>query len=148
MIKTTPCKPHPGSQRSPCAIANGLDLLGDRWTLLIIRDLMFTNRNEFGHLLNAGEGISTNILTERLDRLQRCEVIEKLPHPSHGRKSTYRLTDRGLALAPVLIEFALWSREALDGALIPTPILDMMLKDRNTMLKKIARREPLVTLEL
>jgi len=134
--------------RSSCAIANGLEILGDRWTMLIIRDLMFTNRNEFGHLLHSGEGISTNILSERLDRLQCWGVIEKLPHPTHGKKFVYELTDKGAGLASVLIEFALWSEESIEGAFIPPSIKEMMLKDRENLLQKINAREPIIYLEL
>lgn len=136
------------SSRSPCAIANGLEVLGDRWTLLIIRDLMFTNRNEFGHLLHSGEGISTNILSDRLQRLQCWGIVEKLPHPEHGRKFIYRLTDRGRALAPVLIEFALWAKQSIAGANIPEPVLTKIKKDRAGLLAMIHRGEPVVKLDL
>lgn len=139
---------HDQQPRSPCAIACGLELLGDRWTLLIIRDLMFTNRNEFGHLLNAGEGISTNILSDRLDKLQCHGIVNKHTHPSHGKKFIYELTDRGLDLAPVLIELSLWSSKVIDEAFIPKPIQQLMMRDRKTLLKKIRAREPLVTLDL
>lgn len=134
--------------RSPCAIANALDILGDRWTLLIIRDLMFTNRREFGHFLNAGEGISTNILTERLGRLQCNNIVSKQPNPGHGRKFVYELTDAGLKLAPAVLEFALWGRENIEGAFVPPSILGLITEDRQALLDKVYRREPLVELEL
>jgi len=134
--------------RSKCAIANGLEILGDRWTLLIIRDLLFTNRNEFGHLLKSGEGISTNILTERLERLQCYGVIEKLPHPNHGRKFIYQLTDKGRGLAPVLIEFANWSKEALAGAFIPPPLDEMIQKDKKGLIQRVKKGETLFHLDL
>lgn len=140
---TMPC-----SARSDCAIANGLEVLGDRWTLLIIRDLMFTNRNEFGHLVNSNEGISTNILTERLKRLQQFGVIEKQTHPSHGKKFIYRLTERGLALAPVIIELAIWSFQTIEGTFIPDEIKQLMLTDRNLVYQKVNAREPLIMLDL
>ncbi|WP_448546564.1 winged helix-turn-helix transcriptional regulator [Thalassotalea fusca] len=136
------------TSRSPCAIANGLEILGDKWTLLIIRDLMFTNRNEFGHLLQSSEGISTNILTERLHRLQKYHVIEKLPHPSHGKKSVYRLTEHGIALFPVLIEFMLWAKRVIDGCFIPEDIYQLMQNDRDSLFEKVKNRQPLVVLPL
>ena len=135
-------------QRSSCAIANGLDILGDRWSLLIIRDLMFTNRREFSHFAQSGEGISTNILSDRLDRLQRHGVISKNPHPSHGKKFIYELTDAGLELAPVLIELALWSYRNIDGAFVPQPVLDKFKQGRDQLLDSIRRRETLVALDL
>ncbi len=134
--------------RSACALANGLELVGDRWTLLIIRDLMFSNRNEFGHLLKAGEGISTNILTERLERLQQYNVIKKLPHPTHGKKFIYELTEQGLALAPVLIEMVLWSHNNLADTFIPPSIHQMILDDREALYEKVRSREPLFILDL
>ena len=138
----------PADMRSPCALANGLEILGDRWTLLVIRDLMFTNRREFGHFLNAGEGISTNILTERLERLQQSGVISKKPHPGHGKKFIYELTERGINLAPVLIELALWAYDNIEGTFIPPVARSMMLNNRELLLEKIRSREPLVELNL
>lgn len=140
--------PVPESSRSNCALANGLDILGDKWTMLIIRDLMLTNRNEFGHFLNANEGISTNILTERLNRLQQFDVIEKLSHPSHGRKFIYQLTDKGMALAPVLIELALWSHSVIEKTFIPDEIYQLMVNNREIIYQKVQAREPLVILDL
>lgn len=134
--------------RSACALANGLELIGDRWTMLIIRDLMFTNKNEFGHLLSSGEGISTNILTERLSRLQAYNVLDKLPHPSHGKKSIYQLTEQGLGLAPVLIELTLWSYSAISETFIPPVILDMMVNDREALYEKVRNREPIFSFDL
>ncbi len=134
--------------RSQCPIANGLEILGDRWTLLIIRDLMFTNRREFGHFLKAGEGISTNILTDRLDKLQYFGIINKKQHPEHGKKFIYDLTGQGLKLAPTLIELTLWSNEAVENTFAPPKILEMMYNDRQNLISLINKRECLVVLDL
>lgn len=134
--------------RSRCPMANGLDILGDRWTLLVIRDLMFTNRREFSHFLNSGEGISTNILTERLERLQCSGIISKQPHPEHGKKFIYQLTERGLGLAPMMVEFTLWACDNIDGIFMPPEIYQLMKKNRAALLEKIQRRETLLKLEL
>lgn len=130
--------------RSPCPIANALELLGDRWSMLIIRDLLFTDRREFGQFLAAGEGISTNILSDRLERLLCAGIISKAAHPSHGKKFLYDLTERGLSLAPTIIEFGLWADDNIDGARLPTLIKNMMIHEREQLLDKIARREPLL----
>lgn len=135
-------------KRSGCAIANALEILGDRWTLVIIRDLMFTNRNEFGHFLASGEGISTNILTERLKRLQRYGVISKEPHPEHGKKYCYSLTEKGLKLAPTLIELSLWSIDAINGTKVPQVLFDLMENDREKLLRMLEARETIVTIDL
>ena len=134
--------------RSQCAIANGLEVLGDKWTLLIIRDLMFTNRREFGHFLKSGEGIATNILSDRLDKLQCFGIINKQPHPNHGKKFIYDLTEQGLKLAPILIELTLWSFETVEHAFIPPKILEMMRNDRQKLVSLINKRECLVVLDL
>ena len=134
--------------RSQCAIANGLEILGDRWTLLIIRDLMFTNRREFGHFMQAGEGISTNILSDRLQRLQCHGVITKEDHPEHGRKFIYQLTDKGLKLAPMVIELTLWGNETIEDTFVPPPILKMMKTDREKLIGLINSKVYLVEVDL
>lgn len=141
-------KPCSHNSRSVCALANGLELLGDKWTLLIIRDLMFTNRNEFGHFLHSGEGISTNILTERLERLQQYQIVEKLPHPSHGKKSIYQLTEQGIELFPALIELILWSFNHISDTFIPPSIHKEIVNNRAALFAKVKKGEALVVLDL
>jgi DNA-binding HxlR family transcriptional regulator len=95
-------------RRSDCPIAGGLDLLGDRWSLLIVRDMMFRGFREYGQFLAAPEGISTNILAERLERLMCAGVIVRADHPTDGKKYVYRLTAKGVDLIPLMIELAVW----------------------------------------
>ena len=121
-------------------------MLGDRWSLLIIRDVMFFNLREFGLLQRSGEGIATNVLADRLTRLESKGILRKDPHPTHGRKFVYSLTESGIALAPMLVELALWSRQYMDNATIPGPIYEMMVHDREGMLRKIRNGEPLLDL--
>lgn len=109
---------------------------------------MFTNRQEFGHFLQAGEGISTNILAERLERLQCYGLVSKQPHPNHGKKFTYSLTDEGIKLAPTIMEFTLWASQAIDNTFVPPHILTMIKNDRVGLLKQIKKRIPLIELEL
>ena len=135
-------------KRSVCALANGLEILGDRWSLLIIRDLMLTNRREFGHFLDSDEGISTNILSDRLERLVSSGILTKKPHPNHGKKFVYELTDLGVALAPAMIELILWSLKAIDGTRIPGRAWDLLRNDREKLLTMIAARQPLYELDL
>lgn len=136
------------NMRSQCPVANGLDILGDRWTLLIIRDLMFTNRREFGHFLMSGEGISTNILTDRLDKLRCFGIINKQPHPEHGKKFIYDLTEQGLKLAPTIIELTLWSLDTVKNASVPPKILEMMRNDKEKLVSLINMRVCLVKVDL
>jgi DNA-binding HxlR family transcriptional regulator len=88
-------------RRSPCPVACGLDVFGDRWTLLVVRDLMF-GAERFKDLVGAPEGIPTNILTDRLKRLVRAEMVVQVEAADGTRHSAYRLTDKGEALRPVL----------------------------------------------
>jgi len=105
------------SGRSSCPIANGLDLLGDRWTLLIIRDLMFSSRRRFGELLGAPEGITTNILADRLKRLESAGIVAKKPYQDRPVRHEYSLTDRGMDLFDVLRALIIWGGRHADGSI-------------------------------
>lgn len=88
-------------RRSPCPVACTLDILGDRWSLLLVRDL-YLGRSRFKELAAAPEGIATNLLTERLRRLTDHGIVEKIASPDGSKHPAYRLTAKGKALAPVL----------------------------------------------
>lgn len=94
--------------RSGCPIANALDILGDRWTLLVIRDLMFLKKHEYHEFLSGPEKIATNILSDRLKRLLCLEVIQYKPHPDHKTKKLYYLTKKGKDLLPILVDLIFW----------------------------------------
>lgn len=81
--------------RSACPISLALELLGDPWTLLVVRDLMFRGRHTFADLLAGGEGIASNILTDRLVRLERAGMVTKSASPTDARRYDYRLTEKG-----------------------------------------------------
>ncbi len=98
----------PSECRSCCPIANALDILGDRWSLLVIRDMMMFNKHEFGEFIKGPERIATNILTDRLNCLQDCRIIASRRHPTHKNKKIYYLTQKGKDLLPVLVELILW----------------------------------------
>ena len=100
--------------RSLCPVACSLDILGDRWTLLVIRDL-FAGKSRFGEFLASPERIPTNILAERLKRLERAGLIVSTPYSQHPPRFDYRLTERGRALAPVVDAIALWGLEQFPG---------------------------------
>jgi DNA-binding HxlR family transcriptional regulator len=95
------------TRRSPCPVACTLDLMGDRWTLLVIRDL-FLGRARFRDFTASPEGIPTNILTDRLERLLQHKIIEQIPAEDGTKRLAYRLTDKGKALAPVLRAMRDW----------------------------------------
>ena len=89
------------SRRSPCPVACSLDIFGDRWTLLLIRDL-FLGRARFKEFLAAPEGIPTNVLADRLERLRAHGLIEQMPAADGTKRLAYRLTNKGKALGPVV----------------------------------------------
>ena len=97
------------SRRSGCPISIALERFGDPWSLLIVRDAMFKGLRTFNQFQQAGEGIASNILSDRLDRLGRSGILSKEPDPDDGRRFVYRLTAKGMALAPMLVELVLWS---------------------------------------
>src|SRR5690348_4781940 len=98
----------PGAERrSPCPVACSLDIMGDRWTLLVIRDLML-GRTRFRDFAASPEGIPTNILTDRLERLQHHGIIEQIPAHDGTKRWAYRLTEKGRALGPVLKAMRDW----------------------------------------
>lgn len=95
-------------KRSDCPISCTLDVFGDKWSFLIIRDLLFAKECTYGDFLKSAEGIATNILAARLVTLEENKVIQKLEHPSSKAKVLYKLTRKGIDLLPVLIEIHLW----------------------------------------
>src|SRR3989338_5583847 len=95
-------------QRSICPITNTLDLIGDKWTLLIIRDMIFLKKKSFNEFLESPEGIATNILTDRLKRLEECGLVEKRPYTKTPVRYQYTLTRRGEDLRPVIMEMVRW----------------------------------------
>lgn len=91
----------PAARRSPCPVACALDIFGDRWTLLVIRDLAL-GKSRFKDFLASPEGIPTNILTDRLKRLMEHRVLEQVSDSEGSRHLAYQLTDKGGALLPIL----------------------------------------------
>lgn len=98
-------------KRSDCPLSCSLDIFGDKWSLLIIRDLMFNKKCTYGDFLKSEEGIATNILASRLQALEENKIIEKSDHPESKAKNLYRLTQKGIDLLPILIEIQLWAEK-------------------------------------
>ena len=97
--------------RSECPISTALDIFGDKWSLLIIRDMMFKGKNTYGDFLTGGEGIATNTLADRLVMLECADIISRQKHPESKAKILYKLTPKGIALIPVLVEIIAWSEK-------------------------------------
>ena len=118
MTKTAKSKaPEKSSQtpRSPCPVACCLDIVGDRWTLLIVRDL-YLGRSRFRDLVDAPEGIPTNILSDRLARLMDSNLVQQVPAEDGTKRLGYKLTEKGRALGPILAAMRDWGLKWVKGA--------------------------------
>jgi DNA-binding HxlR family transcriptional regulator len=104
-----------GPRRSSCPINATLEVLGDRWSLLIVRDLMFAGFRSYKEFLSSDEGIATNVLAERLDQLEASGIVTRRRDPTDGRRLVYRLTSKGIDLAPVLLELSSWGAKHEGG---------------------------------
>lgn len=103
--------------RSECVINQTVELLGDQWTLLVLRDILFVNRRHFRELLTQSmEGIASNILADRLRRLVQQGIITRSGDATHKQKAIYSLTEKGIALIPLLLEMAAWGHKYLPGS--------------------------------
>src|SRR6267142_5976330 len=125
-------------RRSGCPLNASVEMLGDRWSLLIIRDMMLLGYRTFKEFLNSHERIATNILADRLKRLEKYSIISAAPDPSDGRKMIYSLTPKGLGLAPVLTEMVLWAAEFEDTG--NQALVRLMRKDKAHFLTEIRKR--------
>lgn len=125
--------------RSGCPVSTALDLLGDRWSLLIVRDMMVRGYRTFREFQNAGEGIATNILADRLQKLEDGGILGREPAQKDGRSSHYRLTGKGIALAPALLELLIWGarHEETDA---PCAAIEQMEQNRAAVLAETHRR--------
>jgi DNA-binding HxlR family transcriptional regulator len=100
-----------GAHRSGCPINLTLEMLGDRWSLIVIRDLMFGNRRHYRQLLNQSEeGIASNVLADRLKRLLAAGLISRRDDPTHKQKAIYSLTEPAIQLVPLLAHMGAWGR--------------------------------------
>jgi DNA-binding HxlR family transcriptional regulator len=126
-------------KRSDCPVSTSLDIWGDKWSLLIIRDLMFAKECTYGDFLKAPEGIATNILASRLEVLEENRMIEKLDHPESRAKVLYRLTRKGIDLLPIMIEINLWAEKYFPIPAERKEMLKEVKKDKAAFIKSKTR---------
>lgn len=125
--------------RSGCPVSVSLEILGDRWSLLIIRDMMVRAYRTFKQFHESGEGIATNVLADRLRRLQKAGIIVAEAEESDGRRLNYWLTEKGIDLAPVLLDMLLWAaRHEKTGA--PDEVMAYMEQNREQVLAETRRK--------
>jgi DNA-binding HxlR family transcriptional regulator len=128
-----------GKQRSGCPVSIALETFGDRWSLLIIRDLMVRGFHTFKDFLESGEGIATNILSDRLKKLEAAGIVQAEPEESDARRLNYRLTEKGIDLAPVMLDLLLWSAKHEQTGM-PCSKVEEMARNREWMLAEVRRR--------
>jgi len=125
-------------RRSECPLNASVEMLGDRWSLLIIRDMMLRGFQSYKEFMDCYEGIATNILADRLRKLAACGIIATEPDPSDGRKVVYSLTRKGIDLAPVLTEMVLWAAAHEDTG--NQALVRQMREDKEKFLSGVRQR--------
>jgi DNA-binding HxlR family transcriptional regulator len=130
-------KPGP-ARRSGCPLNASIEMLGDRWSLLIIRDMMLRGSRTFKEFLESYERIATNILADRLRKLIAYGIITTEPDPTDGRKQIYRLTEKGIALAPVMTEMVLWAADHEETG--NQALIQLLREDKEKFLKGVRQR--------
>jgi DNA-binding HxlR family transcriptional regulator len=119
-----------GSRRSDCPISSALDLLGDRWSLLVMRDVLLRGMSHYRDFLASEEGIATNILADRLSRLEAAGLLEKTADDPRSGRQAYHATEKGRDLIPLLLEMVLWSAGHDPGVEVPGALITELKKDR------------------
>jgi DNA-binding HxlR family transcriptional regulator len=122
--------------RSDCAISLALDIFGDKWALLIIRDLLFHDKHTYGDFLKSNEKIATNILADKLAFLEANGILIKQPHPESKAKNLYTLTPKGLDLLPILLEIIVWSDKYFEISARGKALAQEVRQDRTNIIEK------------
>jgi DNA-binding HxlR family transcriptional regulator len=127
-------------RRSDCPISFALDIFGDRWSLLIIRDLMFKNKKTYGEFLKSEEKIATNILADRLSMLECAGLIKGTVDKDKKSRYNYELTDKGIDLVPVLLEIVMWSATHDSDTAAPKEFVNRIRNDKENFAKEIVQQ--------
>lgn len=125
--------------RSHCPINYALEAIGDRWALLILRDIVFRGKRSYGEFLKSEEGFSTNILASRLNHLVEAGILQREGHQTDGRKDVYSLTEKGLDIIPLLFEMVLWSAkyDSQSEANRIIRLVELIRKDNRIISRKV-----------
>ncbi len=123
-----------------CPVAFALDTFGDRWTLLIIRDMVIRGSKTYGEFLSSSEGIATNVLADRLRRLEDEGIVTKSPAPGNRRSLHYALTEKGIDLLPVVFEMVRWSAKYDQNTKIQKAIVKRIETNRDAFVDEIRER--------
>ena len=130
--------------KSKCPVNQALEVFGDRWTLLIIRDLMFNGKKSFREFLSSEEKIATNILTVRLEMLEKEGIVSKKKDVNHKQKIIYSLTEKGIDFLPILVEIGCWAvkykpvtaKQKREAKKLKSEVNTMLIEMKHGILKK------------
>ncbi len=123
-------------KRSPCPVNFALETFGDVWSLLIVRDIINSHKSTYGEFLDSDENISTNILADRLVRLEEVGVLKKTKDKKDKRKDRYTLTQKGIDLYPIILEMMLWGAKYDPQAPVPKEFIARAKKNRGELIKE------------
>ncbi len=125
--------------RSGCPVSMSLEQFGDRWSLLIIRDMMVRGYHTFKEFQESGEGISSNVLSDRLRTLEAAGILMTEPDKTDGRRLNYRLTQKGIDLAPVMLELLIWGAK-YEATAAPCGLIEQMENSRPQVISETYKR--------
>lgn len=126
-------------KRSDCPLNYSLEAFGDKWSLLIVRDLMMKKKCTYGDFIKSDEKIATNILAARLLSLEENGIIQKLEHPESKAKVLYQLTQKGIDLTPIIVEINLWAEKYTEIPEIRKELVAEMNADKEAFIKKTVK---------
>lgn len=127
-------------KRSGCPVSSSLDIWGDKWSLLIVRDLMYAKQCTYGDFLKSDEKIATNILATRLLTLEENGIISKMEHPGSKAKVLYQLTEKGIDLLPIMIEIYLWGEKNFTLSAYHLEFLKNIKKDKVAFIANLTKK--------
>jgi len=125
------------SCRSDCPISFALDFIGDKWTLIVLRDLVFSRKRYFQQFLDSNEKIASNILASRLKLLEKAGLVTREADPAHARRVIYAPTAKALDLTPVMLELLLWGTKHHSKANAPEQFVRRAAEDRDALVAEI-----------
>lgn len=128
-------------QRSTCPVSTSLDVLGDKWTLLILRDLVFAGKSTYGQFLQSAEKVATNVLADRLAVLESQGILTKAVAADKKSKFIYRLTEKGVDIIPIIVELVLWGAKHGHGpTVVASGLLEELEAGKDAAVVKYQRR--------
>jgi DNA-binding HxlR family transcriptional regulator len=127
--------------RSICAISQSLDIIGDKWSLLIVRDLAYLGKDTYGDLLKMEEGIATNVLADRLVALEKAEIITKEIFVGSKSKFKYKLTEKGIDLYPIIFEIMLWGSKYCEAMPQQIEFAKMNKQKREAFIRDVMKKQ-------